>query len=174
MERPGKSGIITAVALAAIVLAGWACTTTPRFRVWWTFRRMRKPDNVTQVERWLRAAGCATQLDAGDAIKTLADLGAPAVPWLIRALETPDIRVQAAAAGALARIGRPAVPALIAALKDKDEDVRRCAAAALGYIGPAGQDVVRALISAQADQDEAVRDAATEALKKIRPAPKEE
>jgi len=74
------------------------------------------------------------------------------------------------AAEALANIGEPAVPALLAALDVKDAATRRGAAMALGGIGPkAALSAVPALVRRVSDKDKLVRLEALAALAKISP-----
>jgi hypothetical protein len=71
--------------------------------------------------------------------KSLGRIGAPAVPYLIQGLQSPDVQQRRKAAEVLARIGPAAAAAtepLSRALSDPDEEVRRNAAIALGQIGP--------------------------------------
>ena len=72
-----------------------------------------------------------------NAIESLVDLGKPAVPTLIQALQDQDVRRRVALA--LGKIGSvDAVPALIQALQDKDINVRASATRALKEIGTLG------------------------------------
>ena len=72
-----------------------------------------------------------------NAIESLVDLGKPAVPALIQALQDQDVRRRVALA--LGKIGSvDAVPALIQALQDKDINVRASATRALKEIGTLG------------------------------------
>lgn len=69
---------------------------------------------------------------------------------------------------ALSQIGKPAVPALISALDHRDAMVRTAAAEALGLIGTSAKDALAALvITAQHDADKLVRMAAAHSLEQI-------
>jgi HEAT repeat protein len=69
------------------------------------------------------------------------------------------------------QIGLPAVPALVKALQDKEPGVRRSAAEVLGAMGLEAKDAVPALAEARRKDDvEAVRKAADEALQRIQAA----
>jgi HEAT repeat protein len=101
--------------------------------------------------------GNMNALDAERCAAALGHFGAaatPAVPVLIRLLETSErnrIYVRANSADSLGQIGPPAaaaVPSLIRGLKDEAEAVRYAAAKALGGIGPAARAAVPDLIAA--------------------------
>jgi HEAT repeat protein len=78
------------------------------------------------------------------AVQALQEMGQPAVPALIGALQHPDDHVRWHAARALGRIGDPeAIPALVQALGDVDSGVRWLAGEAL--IG-LGDDVLEPLL----------------------------
>jgi len=86
----------------------------------------------------------------------LRDLGAKAVPALIKALGHAKPVIRSEAAFALGRIGRKeAVPPLIHVLDDKEPEVRRKVAYALGEI--ADPRAVDALVRALTDADAGVR-----------------
>jgi HEAT repeat protein len=70
------------------------------------------------------------------AAQALKELGSPAVPAVIRALQHPDNHVRWHAARVLGKIGTPeAIPALIQAQEDVDNGVRWLAGEALIHIG---------------------------------------
>src|SRR4028118_350071 len=69
------------------------------------------------------------------AIEKLGEIGEPAIPALMAALQDKNLLVRRSAAEALTQIGRPAIPALVKALKDSDANVRSMAAYALASIG---------------------------------------
>ena len=71
------------------------------------------------------------------------------------------------AADALQEIGEPAVPALIEALASEDVRVRRSVAQILGKIGAVTPDIVPALIEALKDGDAEVRENAAQALARM-------
>ena len=69
-----------------------------------------------------------------EAVNSLVEIGKPALPALIKALESPDVQTRRHAAltvGKLGLLAEPAVPALKARLNDPDEQVRELAGAAL-------------------------------------------
>lgn len=91
-----------------------------------------------------------------DATEALVEVGAPAVPRLLTALNDKDEMVRKQAAIILGRVKAPeAVDALIEKLKDKDWFTRLTAAAALEKIGdPRGCDAIKPLMQ---DPDLVVR-----------------
>ena len=109
-----------------------------------------------------------------NAIRTLAEVGKPAVEPLLAVLRDENKNLRWGAVGALGRIGDArAFEPLCAALKDNSEDVREAAAWALGKIGDTR--AVGPLQAALKDDDKHVREAAemaSSALKRppVRPA----
>jgi HEAT repeat protein len=104
------------------------------------------------------------------AARSLAQIGWPAVPELIKALDDPSAVVKARALWAIAVIGpdaAEALPALAAALQDKDAKLRGLAAQALAELGPAARPAIPALVRALEDADPQVRLLAAEALHEI-------
>jgi HEAT repeat protein len=91
---------------------------------------------------------------------TLKEIGAPALPLLIEALQDIDLRV--GAGSVLVNIGQPAVAPLLNALEDPEWRVRFVAAHSLGRIGT--EEAVEPLIRALADPQPDVRKYAAEAL----------
>src|SRR5262249_40811646 len=106
---------------------------------------------------------------SGSAVEALVNIGRPALPQLIAALnERNGVVFRSGVAEAMARIrDKNAVPALIKALEDQDKVVRRTAAQALGVIGAKDADAVSGLIKAIGDDDGFVRRSAAEALGKV-------
>src|SRR5205823_1156621 len=93
-------------------------------------------DAVPLVGAFLRNTDAPEEV--AQAAATLAQLGAGAVPELIRALTDARVEQARQAAMALARMGpaaKKAVPDLIAGLRDRDPIVRAWCAQALGEIG---------------------------------------
>ncbi len=114
---------------------------------------------LTETEREYREA----------AILALRRIGAPALPALVRELQSPEVLMRRAAASALIGAGAAHVnPALARALRDPDDEVRASAALALGWSGNTG--AVPFLVAALDDRDWRVVDAAVEALGDIGPA----
>ena len=100
------------------------------------------------------------------AVRTVAQMDAPRVEWLIRALADPSAEVRAAAALGLS--GHPvpeAASALVTALQDDDGIVAILAVNALSAIG---QDAVPALLEAYPKLDQRGRIAAMRALADLR------
>jgi HEAT repeat protein len=108
------------------------------------------------------------------AVETLDGIGAPAVPALIKALQSEDALTRASAADALGRIGRrgvrtdAVVSALVSRLKDREAAVRRQAAGALGRIGLDVGGASAALQQSLDDEDSLVRFLASDALGKLK------
>ena len=87
-------------------------------------------------------------------------------PW--QGPDNPTIH--GAAALALAQIGAPAVPTLVGALDSDEISVRQSAIEALGEIGPEARDAVPALTQiVTTDESTAVKYAARKALASIQP-----
>ncbi len=100
-------------------------------------------------------------------VTTLAEIGPPAVPLLIRAMDDEDWVIRQGASQALGRIGDPrAVEPLIIALGDKNQWIRQYAAEALGLIGD--KQAIEPLVEALEDDNSNVRDVAAKALVSIR------
>ena len=85
---------------------------------------------------------------------------------VIRSYRTWDL--EETALDSLARIGAPAVPELIKALKNNDPRVRYQAAQVLGRIGPDAEAAVAALVRAIDDPEPQVQKAATRSIGQIR------
>ena len=106
------------------------------------------------------------------AVRKLVEMGEPAVPVLIPALQDPAAKVRTAAASALWGLGpkaRAAVPVLDGALADADDGVRVGVAMALESVGPDAAPAVPALARAVRDRDGNVRLGAAKALGNIGP-----
>lgn len=106
------------------------------------------------------------------ASRTLAQIGHPAVPALVKALTDKNGTVRHRAAWAFSLIGpeaREAVPALADALTDANEQVRCLSATALGEIGLAARPAGAALVKALADPNLPVRTQAALALRQLGP-----
>src|SRR5262249_11698899 len=107
----------------------------------------------------VRVSACKALGDIGPDAKE-------ATPDLILLLADPDVFRQAVLS--LGKIGKPAVPALIKALDSPDDEVRRGAAMTLGHIGPQAEDAVPRLTDVSAkDLSPQVKAAASLALKRI-------
>lgn len=107
---------------------------------------------------------------AGEAVSALANIGGPAVAYLMKSLTAKDDHVRWCSAMALAKIapaGAQAIPVLTAALQDKNPDVRWCSALALGKFNHGAASAVQGLLILLNDDDRDVRWAAYIALAKI-------
>jgi HEAT repeat protein len=107
---------------------------------------------------------------AMQALSTLGELGgvaAPAIPALVSALWTGDVRRRAIAGVALVRIGAASVPALVQSLAHPSAEVRSKAAHLLGRLGRAAESALPALRSLISDADETVRNEVAQALAAI-------
>jgi hypothetical protein len=103
-----------------------------------------------------------TRTVANDA---LVSIGAPAVPFLIKALRYERKELHAKAARIIELIGKPAIPSLIDCLKDDDFYIRSIAAELLGRIGdPQAAEPLKRLLN---DNNQKVRDATKLALGRI-------
>jgi hypothetical protein len=103
-----------------------------------------------------------TQTVAKDA---LVSIGAPAVPFLIKALRYERKELHAKAARIIELIGKPAIPSLIGCLKDDDFYIRDIAAELLGRIGdPQAAEPLKKLLN---DNNQKVRDTTKLALGRI-------
>lgn len=104
------------------------------------------------------------------ALATLGDFGpaaAPAVPALVSALWTGDVRRRAVAGVALNRVGPAAVPSLVSSLSHPSSEVRAKVAHILGTFGLAAREACAHLRELLADRDEHVRERAAAALSMI-------
>jgi HEAT repeat protein len=109
---------------------------------------------------------------ANQAARALGQIGWPAVPALLKALEHPSAAVRQRTLWALGVIGPDApeaVQPVSAFLADKDAKVRVLAAQVLGEMGPVARPAVPALALALRDPDAQVRAQAAVALHEIGP-----
>ncbi len=125
-------------------------------------------------EEALAAVIAATDdLDDGVAVQAIATLGefgslaAPAIPALMSAVWTGDVRRRAVAGAALTRMGEAAVPFLIQSLSHPAPEVRSKCAHLLGTLGPIAREAQSALQQLLNDRDEGSRIAARESLSRI-------
>lgn len=105
------------------------------------------------------------------ALESLADIGAPAVPFLVESLKDPKARYWAEVA--LTEIGpeaAPAAAALAAAAVNGEPEERLQAILALAAIGEPAAEAADELVTALESPDGAVRSAAAYALGRIRAA----
>jgi HEAT repeat protein len=122
------------------------------------------------VPALVQILGNQDSIAIGDAVDALVHIGPAAVPALVQALESTDVRLRHQAAVVLSRIeptDPAAVKALVKALKDPSAAIRRRAALALAGAGRCEKPedgVVVGLISALADRDGTVRVSAAVAL----------
>jgi HEAT repeat protein len=130
------------------------------------------------AEGALAALIAATEdLDDSVSLQAMATLGefgavaAPAIPALMSAVWTGDVRRRAVSGVTLTRIGGPAVPSLIQSLSHPAAEVRAKAAHLLGQIGPAAFEARPALEALLLDGDESARKEAALALSQIDSAP---
>ena len=122
------------------------------------------PGGATRAQATLPARGTRPEVDRPlpvikshrywsleeTAIDSLARIGEPAVPELVKALRHAEPRVRYQAAQVLGRIGPEAdmaVAALIRVMDDPEPQVRKAAVRALGQIGPEASDAVRPLMN---------------------------
>jgi hypothetical protein len=85
---------------------------------------------------WVAALGDSNGIARQHARQALVEIGHPAVPALITALESPQEQVRWEAAKALSEISAPeAAPGLVLALEDREFSVRWLAAEGLVAIG---------------------------------------
>jgi CubicO group peptidase (beta-lactamase class C family) len=107
---------------------------------------------------------------AGEAVTALANIGGPAVEYLMKSLAAENDNVRWCSAMSLAKIapaGAQAITVLTAALKDKNSDVRWCSAIALGKFSGEAASTVPELLNLLNDDDRDVRWAAYISLSKI-------
>ena len=129
----------------------------------------KKPLNdiiVVLHGNWSFAASSACYV-----LRDLGPLAAPAVPDLIKALNSGDPLLENSAPRALGAIGpaaAPAVPVLIAKLKDEKGDTAWYSADALGEIGEPALVAIPALEIAAQSKWEAMERHANAALEKLR------
>lgn len=100
----------------------------------------------------------------------LVKMGAEAVPSLIDALNSTDVRSRAC--WALTELGdaaKPAVPVLVTMLQSSDANTANDAAVALGVMGTGLSEVLPALIETLKHENQEVRAAAATAIKQIGP-----
>ncbi len=105
------------------------------------------------------------------AIESLENIGEPAIPALIKVLQSKDMLVRSLAAISIGRIKKNTkvyLPSLHQALKDKEPLVRYSAALALSYIGDSkAANAAPILIEALKDDSPSVRRRAASALGNI-------
>jgi HEAT repeat protein len=95
--------------------------------------------NAVIINRLLDKLTIRDGIQRQDARQQLVDMGKPAVPYLIKALRSPNERVRWEAAKALGQIRDPiAAPALVQTLEDDESAVRWLAAKGLIALGRAG------------------------------------
>jgi len=106
-----------------------------------------------------------------DTLIAIAGMGKAAVPLLIKALEQPGARSNAAhLTRHLGATASPAVPALMAAYKDeKDPEVRADILFALGSIGPQAKEAVNLACEGCSEENQGIRYASFYVLGSIGP-----
>jgi HEAT repeat protein len=111
------------------------------------------------------------------AVVAFCELGEPAVPLLVGAIDDPDFNVRTLAVFCLGRMGpkaKDAIPALVRTLEDRDWIVRKYAAGALGMLDVTAESAAPALARAAVEDSNAeVRQTATFALGRLGPAARE-
>lgn len=101
------------------------------------------------------------------ASQALGQVGAPALPELLKLLRDPDTDLRYLASQALGMVGEPALPALVAVLREPDNDVRCNAARALGQMSATAQPAIPALAPLSKDPDAKLRSCVAEVLGRI-------
>lgn len=120
---------------------------------------------VSALGRALSDTDAITCRHAAEALAGFGAAAAAAVPQLMNALAGKNPQ----AGSALAAIGTPALPSLIKALDSPSEHVRRSALDILAAIGPDAGPALPALLKLLGDQDATVRGAALRAVKAVNP-----
>jgi HEAT repeat protein len=123
---------------------------------------------LTDEKMILLPGGCIYSAHPDHSAATaLVNIGEPALPALIGALDAKQASVRRHAADALWYFGpkaKPAVESLIRRLRDPEAEVRCKAANALGWIAPDGKEAVPSLEELLKDRNSNVRRAAAAAL----------
>jgi HEAT repeat protein len=184
--KPARGSTILHSGLLVLALLGLG---------YWTWQRYHQPAVPTYEGKpladWINDLNDPDYTVSGRAADVLVRVGADAVPVLLEARTSADIRLHRRAVAALIRIGAPAASGLVAALKDganhraetalvrlgpaatpalidalKDEKVSQDAARVLGLMGARATDAVPALIELLKDRHAAgsLRAAAAETL----------
>jgi HEAT repeat protein len=96
-------------------------------------------------------------MQAAASIGCLGDSAAPAVPALMAAIWSTEVRRRAIAGVALTRIGAAAIPALIESLRHPSRDVRIKVIHLLGSIGGHSHEARESLETLQSESDAEVR-----------------
>jgi HEAT repeat protein len=130
-----------------------------------------KPDPALAMPAIRRVMEGASPDAMADIVEAIADVGVPAVPNLIKALEAEPLRPKIATLlGRLGPEAREAAPALAGVVeKDKSPVARREALIALGAMGPFAADEAPVITKVLNDEDSKLRAAACYALGKIGP-----
>ena len=166
---------------------------------YWAWQRYRGPSvpvyEGKTLAQWLDELNDADYSVSDAAADALVRIGPDAVPMLLDARASSDVRLHRRAVAVLVRIGAPAAPGLVEALREKPEEARvetplvrmgpaavpalvealkgekrgKEAARILGLMGPRGTDAVPGLIGLLRDRHApvAVREATADALGKI-------
>jgi HEAT repeat protein len=100
----------------------------------------------------------------------LVNIGEPAVPALVKAIESGKAIQAAEAAGCLGRLARPALPGLVAMAADAEPQARAAAVEAICRIDPTAEGAVQAATAALSDKDMFVRHRTAKALGEAGPA----
>jgi HEAT repeat protein len=99
-------------------------------------------------------AALPTKSLRGPAAAALAQIGLPAVPALVEALERDDFKIEDSVEDALAQVGRDAVPALVEALRgEQPKVVQWKLLSILRRIGPPAEAAIPALLEKLHDRE---------------------
>lgn len=128
----------------------------------------RGESQPTQINQQIQNLHQGSQEQRQQAVKTLVNMGKPAVSALIEALKHPKPEVRANAAKALAQMGSdaaPALPALSEALQDEDKSVRVEAAQAFNNVGK--QAMIPYLVANLRNENPSIRYSSVHALTRL-------
>jgi HEAT repeat protein len=123
--------------------------------------------NPKEIASLIKKLKTNDEMELDAAIEKLGEIGEPAIPALMAALQDKNLQVRRSAADVLRQIGRPAIPALAKALKNSDANVRSYAAYVLGRIGAEAKTALPQLVPLLKDSDANVRSNAADALEGI-------
>lgn len=122
----------------------------------------RPPDNVDDLQKLLQDLNSGDELRAEEAVSSLVDLGADAIPALRELTRSPFSDSRWWALRTLAQSPHSLTTWLIPFLEDPAPDVRQCAA--LGLAVRPDEGAIQALVRALTDDDSMVCNLAVQAL----------